>query len=445
MASQDLLSEYINKILSLQEKQQQIPLTENSLKQVAQEMGLSAKDWQRLQAHVSNYRTQGEGFMRYHNWDKAIKAFQQALPLSPLDKTMLEGIAESYFRRWEDEGRDSDRRQATIYAERCLEQDPSNDRALHILTKLPQPKIPDTQIETVVPTPAGNSKKAAIWIGVFALALIGTLATLFALLADGQTPQNLEVVETPIPTELGKGRRSIPLTFIGNPGKANVKLLLQQAVFQEYNKSSSFLLKGYIQEIGAELTRLKLRLELLDKEGKRIYASPIEPVEKFDDPVRSKDLIPLSFFEHIRRKGVYPHSARLSIARVEWRNIPQPYSEPVEKKVYLDGAGTGALLEFYERSSVYNEHPKDRYVFHKLELEIRNPKGEQPIKELKLRVKWTDNDGQRILEEKYAIIEEDSPQLMPGQTLPITIAQKLKRAKQASDIKNYQIFVEEVR
>ena len=285
----------------------------------------------------------------------------------------------------------------------------------------------------------------AVWIGVFAGILLIGLISLFGLISNDSTAVALEVEQLVFTPELGKGRRSIPLKFVGNPGRGEMKLYLQEVVFQEYAKSSSMLINGYFQATGAELDRLQLRLELLDKNGKRIYADRLEPVKKFEDPIRSQDLIPLHFFEHIKKKGVYPHSALLSITAIEWKQMEAPYTEASPKRVFKEGGAEGRLMEFFERSSVYNPHPKDKYVFHQLSLLLDNPEGEKPIKELKLRVKWVGENREKLLEKTYSIINEDSPQLFAGQQLPINISEKIKKAKQPSDIKSYQLTVEEVK
>lgn len=449
MASKDLLSEYINKILSLQEQQSEFGMTESALKQVATELGMDDADWKKVQEYAQHYKSQGEGFVRYHNWGKAIEAFHQALPIIPYDEGLLQKLSECYYMRWTDDANYADRRMAVEFAERCLKQNPQNDTSLKIITKLPSPKTPLKRpryaSHPAAKAPSGSpGKKVALLAGLGAAVLGAILTILFSLFDAGGGPQSLEVIQTPVRQQLGPGQRNIPITFIGNPGVGSVSLSLQEAVFQEYAKSSSFMLKGYIRGVGAEIERLKLRLALLDKNGKQLFRIPIDVIKQFDDPARSKELIPLSFFEHIRKKGIYPHSAELSISRINWRNIPSPYQAGIEKKTLNVGSAKGTELLFLESGSAFNEHPKDRYVFHKLFLEIRNPEGADAIKSAEGKIRWVDANNNRLLEEKFTFIEEDDPQLLPGQSILFKVGEKIRKAENIEDIARYQIYLEEI-
>lgn len=441
MADKDLLSEYINKILSLQEEQRQLTLSDASLRQIAAEMGIDERGWQLLQQTFENHRTRAQGFMRYRNWDKSIHEYEQALPIRPFDEPTLQGLAQSHYNRWQQEQAYSDKRMATVYAEKCLQTNPRNDFSLRIITELGTVEAP--QADEVILPEKNKAGKLTMLILIGAVFITMGMLLLFVTVgADGgssQLPVELQASDR----QLAVGEREIPVSFVGNSTVGGLQLLLQEARFREYSKSSSFTFKGYLKGKGVEITQLKLRMELLDKQDKRLYEDKIEVIGKFDEPVRSLDLMPITYLKHIRnKKGLYPHGARLSVLKMEWREIPTVYEESPVKNVLLEGSASGLDIVVRERSSQYNEHPKERYVFHKLQLEITNKSG-QVLRQVKARIKWFDADGKTIEQQNFTLLEKDAPQLLLGQTLPVTISEKLAKAGGASDIQGYQITIYE--
>ncbi|TAF64464.1 MAG: tetratricopeptide repeat protein [Cytophagales bacterium] len=175
MKNQDeILEAYIQKVLEIQQQQQSQGLSSEDLAEIARNMGIPENE---LENARSAYLTRGQGFLKYGNWEDAIKEFQQLLILNPNNSEVLYNIAVAYAGLYEQNHRDKDKEQAIKYAQIALQIRPDYEAAIKLISTLKkttqqtgyQQAYPNYQ--TYSKTPTNNQKTALITFIVVVIAL----------------------------------------------------------------------------------------------------------------------------------------------------------------------------------------------------------------------------------------------------------------------------------
>ncbi|OJJ22546.1 hypothetical protein BKI52_07645 [marine bacterium AO1-C] len=139
--SNKIIEEYISKLFEVQRARENQPLTEQELKEIALDAGMSEEDWQAAQEVYLDHIERAEGFLKYKNWSDAIQEYKQALRIKPNDTQALASIAYAYKMRWQEKSQNEDRDHALVFARQCLQASPQNSQALIIVSELSKEKI----------------------------------------------------------------------------------------------------------------------------------------------------------------------------------------------------------------------------------------------------------------------------------------------------------------
>ena len=78
--SSDHLSRFIHRIYEIKESHSNL-ITQNDLKAAAKEMGVTDREWVKLQDLFSSHLARAIGYHKYKNWDDAIHELDQALTI----------------------------------------------------------------------------------------------------------------------------------------------------------------------------------------------------------------------------------------------------------------------------------------------------------------------------------------------------------------------------
>ena len=137
MENQDsIVSQYIAKVMVIQETHQNRPLNEQDLQLISQELNLSEEDIKIINQEFKGYLHRGIGFMKFKNWPSAIDELEQALCLKPYHYGALVSLSAAneqlYFHKKDKKLKE----RALDLSRRCLQVDPSNEDALRIISNL---------------------------------------------------------------------------------------------------------------------------------------------------------------------------------------------------------------------------------------------------------------------------------------------------------------------
>lgn len=196
--SDEILRRYIEKIVRLQREREQEEISENDLRQIAVEAGMSDADLAYAEERLLEYLDRGNGFIRYGNWDRAITELDQAATLAPSNTTVLNALANAHWNRFLLRATEEDRDTAVRYAERTLRIDPRNDPALRLLSTIhrggEKPPVP------VVPGMHMARKRSTVGIALgVAVAMLGAGIALWLASAPSENSSAPPAIEEAAP------------------------------------------------------------------------------------------------------------------------------------------------------------------------------------------------------------------------------------------------------
>lgn len=139
--SNDTIERFVQAVLQLQ-KEREEELTQEQLRQIAREIGMSADDLAYVQQQIQAHINRGTGFLRHRNWGGAIEELMQGATLAPSNITIILSLAEAHLGRWGETGDGDDREKARYYAERVLKTNSTSERAIAIVSAIDRHQRP---------------------------------------------------------------------------------------------------------------------------------------------------------------------------------------------------------------------------------------------------------------------------------------------------------------
>ncbi|NJO02640.1 MAG: hypothetical protein HC880_13995 [Bacteroidia bacterium] len=127
------LEAFIQKVLQIQKAKDERHLSKEDMESIAHNLGISRTE---LRMAEESSLIRGERYLRYQNYEDAIREFEQVLALNPTNAFALYGMASAYRSRWDKNTKAADRTQALHYARLGLEADPSYDPAYRLISDL---------------------------------------------------------------------------------------------------------------------------------------------------------------------------------------------------------------------------------------------------------------------------------------------------------------------
>lgn len=177
---ESIVSQYIAKVMAIQESHLNRPLDAHDLKLISEELNLSEEDIALINMEFKGYLHRGIGFMKYKNWRSAVEELDQALALKPYHYGALVSLSAAYEQLFYKDKDKKFKEMALSLSRRCLQVDPSNEDAVRIITNLEMDKKQRIR------------KKANSWVwkGAVVMGLLGLI------LASGLSSVGLSTVMT---------------------------------------------------------------------------------------------------------------------------------------------------------------------------------------------------------------------------------------------------------
>ena len=138
MADNDqVLEAYVKRIMDVQYgMEQQKPLTDDELKEIALEMGLSEAEYENSKRQAETHHQRAMAFLKANNYADAIEEWTKAITLYPnhVEANHLLGKAYMHYAMLNES--EEDMKQARFYTNRCLQLSPVHAGALKVKTQI---------------------------------------------------------------------------------------------------------------------------------------------------------------------------------------------------------------------------------------------------------------------------------------------------------------------
>lgn len=409
------LESYIKKLLEIQDERNKKPLTSSDLKEIAFAAGLTEEDWQAIEEAFDDYITRGAGHLDHGNWNEAIHEFEQALSLKPSDIVANSGIAQAQYGLWKKSGDDELKKLALEAARQCLDVNPEHEESLRLISDIN--KEADRKKSVKV--------KLFFAAGIFAI-IFGLAVWLFQKPEMPPPPRPAPQTASTEKETAGQNARellfsdglNVPVRFLLGKNASNLQLKIESSDYRKYNQAYSYRLAADMTVSGIEIQRLRLNIELIDRNGAVIISDFTEPIREYAPSARSGDVIPVDYLEYIKTDDLPDlKEVRLQVSEINARSASDDYDPSPAVNIEWPAKPPNFNLEIRERYSVFSQGymMNEDILKHEIVLEVEN-KGKTAMKNLELTLYYYDMDNQLISSKRAIIVLSSQTSLKPGQT-----------------------------
>lgn len=424
------IHDFIERVLKLQAERTKT-LTPEELRSLALEVGATEDDLAAAAVEAKKRHERGQGHARHQRWGDAIVEFREACALAPHTVEFMHDLAVAYAARWRSEGDGPDRQTAVDLCRRCIEIDASHDASFALLNDLEKQA----------------ARRSTIWWIAGAAALIAALGGGWAISQRTPPPAPRPPpapppapAPPPVPTvsatTASTATEVLPSSTLEvdfTAGDSGLSLETRHSHLDNYDDHSFYRLRGIVtNKSKKEIHELKLKLELLDKDG-RVVGNPdiFEGFASYEPPMRPGDVTAVSELERTTSAVV---AVRVSVHALQAQPAPPSYESDKPVKVHVGKATKPIQLVALERfSEVTGEaHEERTYEAH---LEVRNA-SQLTIKGLKLEVRYLGPAGNLLAKDEAYVVATDDPAFRPGESRLVGLIEGVK-----GPVHDYQLWV----
>ncbi|MCI4669798.1 MAG: hypothetical protein MRZ79_16810 [Bacteroidia bacterium] len=457
MDAKELLKNYINRILELQDKNQShAPLSEEELKKVALELGLNEGELAFIDQEIEDHKQRGKGFASYENWEDAIEEFKQALTLKPIDQESLGEISRAHYELWKAKSKGEDKEKAISYARNLLDLDPSHEPSLKMISDLKA----TAEVPRFVAHKGGGRPTA--FLAIIALVLfIAIAAGIFVLTtpeagqpneqmgqksdskAETQSANIPSTPETPNTPEVqlpSQGNLGVSVEVFNENYEEAFEIIVLSSNLVEYEASFSYKAHGYLVA-KQEIDELKVMTTLhLSTNAIPLPPKEFSLIQSHEANARPGDKIPWDMLIYHKGKFSNPiENISIQPSKVKLNPNISVYPDAREKGEVLWDVPQpeGHELLLRERKLNINNNSLVKKAYARIELELEN-KGLASYKLVKLKLVWK-GKGMQKESTTYALAEQ-FPFLVPGQKIAFGGTYEIGE-EIASDFSGYEVHV----
>ena len=168
--NEEKFQEHLKEIVAAGEVDGDRPLTLSELKELANSMGLSDSDWEKLLESAAQNLILSKNHLKARNFLDAVTSADKATAINPYIKDGNAVLAQAYLMQWIDDKDPVKIQKAEFYARKELLVDPQDKQALSVLSTVQNKKRLSTNDSKL-------KKYVLIGIGVIAILIIGYLFT----------------------------------------------------------------------------------------------------------------------------------------------------------------------------------------------------------------------------------------------------------------------------
>lgn len=152
------IAQFLQRALGVQLADPEIQLTEEALKTIARNAGLTEEDWENLCEKLKGHLAKGRNFLKFANFADAITELEHAAAIAPYRADVLVDCGKAHCGHWKETGSRSSLERAEAMFRKGLEIDPDSADAAEEISGLKQ-----------VNPPSRRPRKKALWVATLAL------------------------------------------------------------------------------------------------------------------------------------------------------------------------------------------------------------------------------------------------------------------------------------
>ena len=429
----DLIIEtYIQRLLEWKE-----PITADSLKTLAQEVGLGSDDMAAVEQKAQDHLERGQNYLDFDCLDEAIDELTQATTLAPLDFDSLQTLAYAYDQRYGKQKKADDKKQAVALAKRCLEIRPNDEDAVILISALEH---------------EANGRQRLIWLSLAALLAVVAFRPLMNIITTRSSVEQLsqeallDADSIPPATELSSSETDsaepaivpasdIPVTF--DFEQAGVTVEPRQSRLDNYKDSSYYTLQAVMHNNSQqEIDALQLQVEYLDSDGEILETDSKEAIAEEHATVRPGDH---HAFDLIHKTTPELAAVRLNVITFDQLPAPDVYArETPISYTWAAGKVEQPTFALASRTEQVNSYEITDSAYFDAQWTVTNT-GDSVIRQLKLQANFYNLAGKLILsEDVLAVYGSDAP-MLPGEVRPLRVITSIDK-----DYGRYEVVVLEV-
>lgn len=237
----------------------------------------------------------------------------------------------------------------------------------------------------------------------------------------------------------------VPVTFVNNAQTKGLKFVSYTSNVDVYQHSYSYEVIGGLKVDRLQISKLDLKLELLDKEGKVRFIDSDMTVSPFLTPsYRSGDEIPVKIIKPVENQPLVKITqARLSVKAMTKIAAPEKFTPSKKMTLTWEKNKPGNVdVEIKERLNNITNAYKKGFHSQKLLFEVKNT-GKLVLKTVTIRIEWLNKQNQVIFSKKRYINTIINPPILPGQTRLYKGSYYLQKSLVKAP-NHYRIIIEEV-
>ncbi|WP_375563139.1 hypothetical protein ACE193_11590 [Bernardetia sp. OM2101] len=423
---------------------------------------MNAADYYELQAVLESHLHRGYGYAEFQNWNDAIREFEKVLGIHPNHTEALFGLAVSFYNRWLDYGKATDKYRAAGLARRCVDNEPQHYKAMQLLSQI----YKGAALEEAMKKRSWHTNIMMGLVGVMFLSS-GYLGYSYLEQEAQQVPfaedlmtltsnntASLAFDNDNLPMQAEGSLKSItiledeglhlPVEWIINPKFEGLKLEVEQSKFKNFNGSYSYNLLADLYVSTGAISSLKLKIELLDRDGNAIAQDVVQAIETFDPIARKGESIPFRYLEYKEEFVENATLVRVRVEKVEYQENTEINTVPISLE-WNDMSDFNPNVLLSERVSNLQEVEENGKIgaFHHFEWEIQNATEKGQVKLLQAEINWIGHQEQILDSRTTYFINSSEPTLKANQIRSIGRAYRLEGIKK-EDIARYSVTIKEI-
>ncbi len=424
---------------------------------------MNAANYYELQAVLESHLRRGYGYAEFLNWNDAIREFERVLAIHPNHTEALFGLSVSYYNRWLDYGKPTDKYRAAGLARRCVDNQPQHYKAMQLLSQIYKGAAFEEAMKQ-------RSWHTSIMMGLVGVMFVSggylgynyveqesntvPFANEIVYLTTNNNTANLAFDSNNLPMQAEGSLKSItiledkglhlPVEWIINPKFEGLKLEVEQLKFKNFNGSYSYNLLADLYVASGAISTLKLKIELLDRDGNAIAQDIVQVIDTFDPIARKGESIPFRYLEYKEEFVENAALVRVRVEKVEYGENTEINSIPISLE-WNDMSSFNPNILLSERISNLQEVEENGQIgaFHHFEWEIQNTTKEGQVKLLQAEIKWIGHQGQTLDSRTTYFINSSEPTLKANQIRSIGRAYRLEGINK-KDIARYSVTIKEI-
>ncbi|WCL81854.1 hypothetical protein PPO43_01920 [Saprospira sp. CCB-QB6] len=439
----------LSQLKQMQNRIEEESFSQEEYKELALSLGLSYTDWDKLEAAYEDFIGRTKGYIQHQLGLEALQELEQARLIRPQGEDLALFMAQAYLLCYQEKGKKTDQKAAKDWAQRQLQLNPEDQRAMQLLVQLKEEERAPFRAQNAAPNfdlakapqPKPINKKAN---GIALVILMALLAVGGLVLMPGQSHDRINQIPELVAPQVVKASESIAARWeksnmIAGDGEIVGLSAELETIHRAEEKEFTYRLKGYFKLLSSGSGSVVAWVHYLDQNGEKLWSSPLT----FDIPKGAKMGDYVAIQERHQSYGDPPPVTEL-LLELELVNIKDRFSPMLPKSLKLFPEKLNQKY-FFKAEAMASELSYNQFsnsVYHHLSLRLKQS-ANSPIKKLKAKIVYLDGNGQPIDKQELLLIgPEDSPL---SNRYPYIKAYQIKTAlKNAEKIADYQIELLEI-